>query len=168
MKTMTRSIVRITSFFTAVVVFATIGAGLSFYLSHRKVVVVSTQTALAKFAQLRAQFPDQPLVDMSLRRASEKPVASPASAPLHSFHTVIFDTRGEQRIVSITVPFWFARRCANRNGEFNWLGELTFLDDTEFDPEPINLSLDQIERRGPGLVAYLKHPSGGQFLSWVD
>lgn len=150
------------------VIIANIGAGLGFYMSHRKVVVVSTHAALLQFSQLRAQFPDQPLLDMSLRRASERPVASPANARLHSFHTVILDTRGEQRIVSITVPFWFARRCANRNGEFRWLGELTFLDDTEFDPEPINLSLDQIERRGPGLVAYYKHPGGGQFLSWVD
>ena len=61
-----------------------------------------------------------------------------------------------------------ARRYAGRKGEFRWLGQLTFLDDTEFDPEAIRLSLDQLERRGPGLVAYYQHPTGGQFISWVE
>jgi len=48
------------------------------------------------------------------------------------------------------------------------LGELTFLDDTEFDPEPIQLSLAQVERHGPGLVVDYRHPSGGQFIAWVE
>ena len=96
------------------------------------------------------------------------PVVSQGVAPLRTFRTVIFDTRGAQRIVRIAVPYWFARRFAGRDGEFRWLGQLTFLDDTEFDPEPIRLSLDQLERRGPGLVAQYQHPSGGQFISWVE
>ena len=72
------------------------------------------------------------------------------------------------RMVRITVPYWFARRFAGRKGRFEWLGQLTFLDDTEFDPEAIHLSLDQLERRGPGLVADYHHPGGGQFISWVE
>ena len=55
-------------------------------------------------------------------------------APLRSFDTIIFDTRGDQRIVRITVPYRFAR-LFGRGAGFRWLGELTFLDDTEFDPE---------------------------------
>ena len=51
---------------------------------------------------------------------------------------------------------------------FRWLGQLTFLDDTEFDPEPIQLSLAQVERHGPGLVVDYRHPSGGQFIAWVE
>ena len=105
---------------------------------------------------------------MSRREASAAPVVSKATGPLRSFHTVIFDTRGDDRIVRITVPYWFARRFAGRDGEFKWLGQLTFLDDTEFDAEAIRLSLDQLERRGPGLVAYYQHPGGGQFISWVE
>jgi hypothetical protein len=30
------------------------------------------------------------------------------------------------------------------------------------------LSLGQLEERGPGLVTYYRHPSGGQFISWVE
>ena len=61
-----------------------------------------------------------------------------------------------------------ARRFAGRPGEFRWLGQLTFIDDTEFDPEAIRLSINELEQRGPGLVAYYRHQSGGQFISWVD
>ena len=89
-------------------------------------------------------------------------------APLHSFHTVIFDTRGSRRLVRITVPFWFGRLYARHGGGFRWLGELTFLDDTEFDPVSIDLSLTAIERHGPGLIADVRHPGGGQFLAWVE
>jgi hypothetical protein len=53
-------------------------------------------------------------------------------------------------------------------GEYRWLGELTFLDDTEFDPEAIRLSHHQIESHGAGLIADYQHPSGGWFMAWVE
>ena len=81
---------------------------------------------------------------------------------------VIFDTCGGQRLVRITVPYWFGRLFARHSGEFRWLGEVTFLDDTEFDPEPIRLSLDRIQRHWPGLIVYYRHASGGQFITWVE
>jgi hypothetical protein len=166
MKLPTRSIVLSTVF---IVLAAITGAGLWFFLSHRDSVPASAQLAEAEFSQLRARFSNQqPLIDMSRREPPALAAVLPAVGPLRSFHTVIFDTRGGQRIVRITVPYRFARRYAGRDGEFKWLGQLTFLDDTEFDPEPIRLSLDQLERRGPGLVADYRHPSGGQFISWVE
>ena len=81
---------------------------------------------------------------------------------------MIFDTRGGQRLIHVTAPLPFARLFAHRDGWFRWLGELTFLDDTEFDPEPIHLSFDDIRRRGPGLLVDYHHASGGQFLAWVE
>ena len=169
MKPKTRSIVFSVSLCAALVALAVVGTGAWFFLSHRKSVPISAQLAEIEFSQLRARFSNErPLLDMSRREASELPAVSGGVAPLRSFHTVIFDTRGRQRIVRLAVPYWFARRFAGRDREFNWLGQLTFLDDTEFDPEAIRLSLDQLERRGPGLVAYHQHPAGGQFISWVE
>jgi hypothetical protein len=169
MKRTTRSTVLSVVFIVAIAILAVIGTGLWFFLSHRDSISASAQVAEAEFSQLRARFSnEQPLVDMNRREPLDAPVVSQAIVPLRSFHTVIFDTRGGQRIVRITVPYWFARPFAGRNREFRWLGQLTFLDDTEFDPEAIRLSLDQLEQRGPGLVAYYQHPSGGQFISWVE
>jgi hypothetical protein len=104
---------------------------------------------------------------MRERRPIAEVSASQTPARLHSFHTVIFDTRGDQRMVRITVPYRVGR-LFGRSAGFRWLGELTFLDDTEFDPEPIQLALDQIERHGPGLIVDYRRPSGGQFIAWVD
>ena len=141
----------------------------SFFSSHRSSVAITAQLADNEFSRLRARFVnEQPLLDMGRRQASEMPAVSAGVAHLRVFHTVIFDTRGGQRLVRIDVPYWFARRFAGRDREFKWLGQLTFLDDTEFDPEAIRLSLRQLERRGPGLVAYYQHPSGCKFISWVE
>jgi len=143
-------------------------AGAAFFFRHRSSEQASAQTAEAEFQALRARFSDQlPLIDMGERRPVADVSQSRVRAPLRAFHTVIFDTRGGRRIVRITVPYQFGRWFA-RSGGFRWLGELTFLDDTEFDPEPIQLLVDQIERHGPGLIADYRHPSGGQFIAWVE
>jgi hypothetical protein len=105
---------------------------------------------------------------MDIRRPAVTAAPTTAAQPLRTFHTVVYDTRGGGRLVRISVPYWLAQRYARHDGAFRWLGELTFLDDTEFDPESIVVSLDQLERRGPGLIVDYRHPSGGQFISWVD
>jgi hypothetical protein len=169
MKPQIRSIVVLLGSVSALVALAVIGAGFWFVRTHRSAVATSVERADVEFAELRRRFSNQePLLEMSRREVSGMPLISQGGTPIRSFHTVIFDTRGGNRIVRITVPYWFARRFAGRDREFSWLGQLTFLDDTEFDPEAIRLSLDQLERRGPGLVADYQHPGGGQFISWVE
>src|SRR5262245_8585916 len=153
----------------ALAAIAAVSVLFGFVVSHRTSVAMSAQLADAEFSRLRVRFVDQqPLVDMSRREPSGAAAREAGAAPLRSFHTVVFDTRGGQRLVRIDVPYWFARLFAGRSGEFRWLGQLTVLDDTEFDPEDIQLSINELERRGPGLVAYYRHQSGGQFISWVD
>src|SRR5215831_17226403 len=108
----------------------------------RRCASLISERAEAEFQRLRTQFAGQkPLLDMAERRPSVDTGAQAAAAPLHAFHTMIFDTRGGERLVRITVPYRFGRLFGR--GGFRWLGQLTFLDDTEFDPEPIQLSLDQ-------------------------
>ena len=169
MKRTTRSI--LFSLITGAVILAltTVGIGFWFFVSHHESSPVSKQSAEAEFSQLRSRFSaQQPLIDMSLRQPVDTPTIGQPVVPLHTFHTVIFDTRGSQRIVHIIVPYWFARLFAGHDGEFRWLGQLTFLDDTEFDGEAIRLSLDQLEQRGPGLIIDYQRQSGGQFISWVE
>ena len=152
-----------------IIVLTAIGIGVWFFVSHHESSPVSKQSAEAEFFQLRSRFStQQPLIDMSLRRPVDMSTIEQSATPPHTFHTVIFDTRGSQRLVHITVPYWFARLFAGRDGEFRWLGQLTFLDDTEFDSESIHLSLDQLQQRGPGLIIDYQHSSGGQFISWVE
>ena len=169
MKRVTRSIASSVLAGAVIIALTAIGLGVWFFVSHHDSDPVSKQSADAEFSQLRSRFSAQPpLIDMSRRQPVDLSTTGGSVGPLHLFHTVIFDTRGSQRIVHITVPFWFARLFAGRAGEFRWLGQLTFLDDTEFDSESIHLSLDQLEQRGPGLIIDYQHSSGGQFISWVE
>lgn len=150
---------------------AAMGVGMAILLvtQHRQSASVSASVANAEFAQIRSRFSNQPpLIDMAIRQPNDAATRMTTRHQLRTFHTVVFDTRGGERLVRISVPYWFARRYARHDGAFRWLGELTFLDDTEFDPEMIFVSIDQLERRGPGLVVDYRHPSGGQFISWVD
>jgi hypothetical protein len=166
------SLLRVFTVASALAVTAMIASGTWFVATHRSSSDASQEAAEQEFRQLRARFADQqPLLDMDQRRARADMSAANNVAHLHTVHTVIFDTRGGQRVVRMDVPYWFARTFArprDRYGSLQWLGQLSFLDDTEFDPEPIRLSWDQVERRGPGLIADYRHPSGGQFISWVD
>ena len=169
MKRAKRSIVFSALSGAALIALTAVGMGLLFFGSHHQSNPVSEPAAEAEFSLLRSRFStQQPLIDMSLRQPAETSTIGQSDVSLHTFHTVIFDTRGSQRIVHITVPYWFARFFADRDGEFRWLGQLTFLDDTEFDGEAIRLSLDQLEQRGPGLIVDYQHLSGGQFISWVE
>ncbi len=139
-----------------------------FVVRHRDATPVTTTAAQAEFERLRAQFAGQTaLVDMQAR-SSRSPATAASARPLRAFHTVIFDRRGGDRLVEVSVPFWLGRTYARHDGSFAWLGELTFLDDTEFDPEPLRLSIDEIERHGPGLLVDYRHPGGGQFVAWVE
>jgi hypothetical protein len=138
-----------------------------FYFGHHDSERATAERAEAEFQCLRTRFEGQkPLLGMAERRPTIDTGAQATAAPLHAFHTMIFDTRGGERLVRITVPYRFGRLFGR--GGFRWLGQLTFLDDTEFDPEPIQLSLDQVARRGPGLIVDYRHPNGGQFIAWVE
>ena len=151
-----------------VVVLAALTAVAVFVLQHRNARTLTAVAAQAEFDRLRTRFAGQtPLVDMQAR-SRHSPAATVSTQPLRAFHTVIFDRRGGDRLVEITVPFWLGRRYAWHDGSFAWLGELTFLDDTEFDPEPMRLSIAEIERHGPGLLVDHRHPGGGQFIAWVE
>lgn len=164
-----RSVVLAGGLGAVIVMMASVGAAVFFFLQHHHSEPASARTAAVEFRDLRARFDGQsPLLDPGTRQPLGA-ISSPRGlAPLHSFHTVIFDTRGSRRIVRITVPYWFGRMFARHGGGFRWLGELTFLDDTEFDPVPIHLSLEEIERHGPGLIVDVRHASGGQFIAWVE
>jgi hypothetical protein len=161
------SIARLVGLAAGVVVLA-LTVLVAFVVWHRDATPVTVTAAQAEFDRLRARFEGQmALVDMQAR--SSRPLATKASArPLRAFHTVIFDRRGGDRLVEVSVPFWLGRTYARHGGSFAWLGELTFLDDTEFDPEPLRLSIDEIERHGPGLLVDYRHPGGGQFVAWVE
>jgi hypothetical protein len=162
------SIARIVALAAGLVALAALTVMVGFVVQHRDATPVTVTAAQAEFDRLRARFAGQTaLVDMQTR-SSRSPATAAGGRPLRAFHAVIFDRRGGDRLVQVSVPYWLGRKYARHDGSYAWLGELTFLDDTEFDAEPLRLSIDEIERRGPGLLVDYRHPGGGQFVSWVE
>lgn len=140
--TMMRSLVLAISLCAGIVVLAALGVALVFFFQHHESESAFAATAEAEFRHLRARFADQqPLLDMQTGQPLTELNRARPILPLHTFHTVIFDTRGGPRFVHITVPYWFGRFFARQRSGFRWLGELTFLGDTEFDPEPTSYHL---------------------------
>ena len=162
------SIARMVVLAAASVALAALTVLVVFVVRHREAAPVTVTAAQVEFDRLRARFAGQTaLIDMRTR-SSRSPAVAASGRPLRTFHTVIFDRRGGDRLVDVSVPYWLGRTYARHDGSFAWLGELTFLDDTEFDPEPLQLSIHEIERHGPGLLVDYRHPGGGQFVSWVE
>ena len=153
----------------ALVILAVVAGAALFFYQHRQSESASAQKAEAELRDLRARLGgQQPLVDMQERQSRAGMIAPAQRKPLHSFHAVIFDTRGSERIVRITLPYRLLHWVGRAGSGFQYLGQLTPLDDTEFDNEPIRLLLNEIERHGPGVVVDYRHANGGQFLAWVD
>ena len=145
------------------------GAGGLVYSRHRESTSMSAAAAEVAMTSARAPFAgQQPMLDMQSRTERADTTNRPSAPAISKYHALIFDTRGGGRLVRIDVPWWFGKRFVASDGVFKFLGKLTMLDDTEFDAESIRLPLRYIEWRGPGLVVDYRHPSGGQFLAWVD
>jgi len=162
------SVARIVALAAGVVALAALMVLVGFVVRHRDATPVTVTAAQAEFDRLRARFAGQTaLVDMQAR-SIRSPAMAGSARPLRAFHTVIFDRRGGDRLVEVSVPYWLGRTYARHEGSYAWLGELTFLDDTEFDAEPLRVSIDEIERHGPGLLVDYRHPGGGRFVSWVE
>jgi len=159
----------------AIIVCATllvaVPAAALYFVDHHESLSVSAETAEAEFTRLRARFAGhRALIDMAVRHTDALAAADGGSTPhqIRAFHTVIFDAGSRPRLLHLTAPVGFARLFADRAGLFQRLGELTFLDNTEFDQEPIRVSFEEIRHRGPGLIVDCRHPGGGQFIAWVE
>ncbi|HXO20810.1 MAG TPA: hypothetical protein VOA87_12910 [Thermoanaerobaculia bacterium] len=141
-------------FFAVVLVLISALAG--FVATHRSSRTMTAQAAAEQLARLRSNLKSQRSVGSDL-----------LPVPVRAIHTVVFDTRGGGRLVRVDAPLWWVRIVV-RDGKIRSLGQLTFFDDTEFDADPADLSLAQVARQGPALLADQHHTTGGQFVSWSD
>jgi hypothetical protein len=88
-----------------VILAAVVGSAVALVLTHRDSSTQSAETADREFQQLRARFAGEPpLLDMEQRHARAEVGPTRTNGSLHTIHTVIFDTRGGQRLVQMSVP----------------------------------------------------------------
>jgi hypothetical protein len=69
----------------------------------------------------------------------------------------------DERLVRISIPFWLLRLAPSTK-------RMSFLSDNgiDFDSERVRLTLEDLERRGPGLILDHKDRHGSLVLVWTE
>ncbi|MBZ5556599.1 MAG: hypothetical protein LAO77_04920 [Acidobacteriia bacterium] len=140
--------------------------GTAYFISrHVRTQFTPEPNAAEQFAQTRARFAgQQPLIEI---RRGDEPVlhrelaATSSTVKLSSLRVLAYDTRA-QKLVNISIPFWLLRLAPSN--KFSVLGD----NGIDFDSDRVRLTLDDIERRGPGLILDQADRRGSQVIVWAE
>ena len=143
-----------------------VGGTAYFIYRHVDTQFVQTEHADQQFAQARARFAgQQPLIEM--RKGDEPllhreiiPKTMPA-AKLETVRVLAYDTRAN-KLVNVSIPMWLLRLAPSNH--------FSFMNDAgiDFDSDHVRITLDDIERRGPGLILDQVERRGSQVLVWTE
>jgi len=145
---------------------AAVGGAAFFIYRHVNTSFAPTETAQSEFTQARARFEgQQPLIEL---RHDDDPIihrelvkATAERQKLETLRVLAYD-RHESKLVRVSIPFWLLRMAPSKN--------LSFLNDNgiDIDSERVRLTVDDLERRGPGLLIDTKDRRGSQVLVWTE
>ena len=146
---------------------AAIGGTAFFIYRHVNTEFTRTENADQQFKEARARFAgQQPLIE--IRKDDDEPVlhrealrAAESSPKLETLRVLAYDTHAE-KLVRVSLPFWLLRLAPSRH--------MTFLSDSgiDFDSDRVHITLDDLERRGPGLILDQADRRGSQVLVWAE
>jgi len=141
--------------------------GLWLVKSHVEVHSASPAAVTEDFQTVRARFADQkPLIEI---RRGDEPVLhrelipnATAGRPLQTLRVLAYDPDGG-KIVRIAIPMWLLRLAPGSR-------RMSFLSDNgiDFDSDRVHLTLDDLERRGPGLLVDHTDRHGSLVLVWTE
>lgn len=151
----------------AVLAVAAVGGTVFFFYRHINARFVPPDAADTEFAQARARFAgQQPLIEI---RHDDEPIihkellkmSAAGDKPLESLRVLAYDTHAT-KLVRVSIPFWLLRLAPSRH--------LSFLNDNgiDFDSDRVHLTLEDLERRGPGLLLDQADRRGSQVLVWTE
>ena len=134
--------------------------------NHMEIVETPVGNATSRFDEVRAKFAgQQPLLefrDGETRTNVSSNAAAASTVRLTTLHILAFDESegSEGRMVSVAVPFWLLRLKS---------GPIAFSSYASgFDDERVRLRVEDIERRGPGIVLDMDRPREGRVLIWAE
>lgn len=140
-------------------------AGLGFYFASQHIATraVSPASAAEDFDAVRKRFVGGPIIELDdrgrfIRAHTERPSASPVRPP-EVLRVLAYDA-DDGRIVEIKVPFWLLRmKMGNASIDLNG---------RQMDFEDLRMSVEDLERLGPALIAEHKAPDGTRVLVWSE
>lgn len=143
-----------------------VGGTAYFIYRHVHTQFTPVENADRQFADARARFAgQQPLIEM--RKGDEPflhreviPKEMPA-AKLDTLRVLAYDTRAN-KLVNVSIPMWLLRMAPSN--------KFSFMKDNgiDFDSDRMHISLDDLERRGPGLILDQADRRGSQVLVWAE
>ena len=144
---------------------AVVGGTAYFFSRHITAQFTPSENAAQQFAQARLRFAgQQPLIEI---QRGDEPLLHreviPASRPttkLDTLRVLAYDTHAG-KLVHVSIPFWLLRMAPSKNFSFINNG-------IDFDSDRVHLTLDDIERRGPGLILDQADRRGSQVLVWTE
>ncbi|HEY2904639.1 MAG TPA: hypothetical protein VGJ29_01995 [Vicinamibacterales bacterium] len=150
-------------------IIAAVGGTAYFVRSHMHAQQASVESATDEFAKARERFAGQrPMIERAKaanddeddRFVIHRPEASARTVELTSLRALAYDRRKE-RIVHINVPFWLLRMAPAGKG-------FSFMRDSDIDMERAHITIDDLERHGPGLILDTHDRRGADVLVWVE
>lgn len=147
---------------------AVVGGTAFFVYRHVNATMTNPATAQQEFAAARARFQgQQPLIEIG--RRGEEPIlhrelfanSRMPDKPLESLRVLAYDDDAG-KLVRVSIPFWLLRLFPSKN--------LSFLNDEgiDIDTHRLRLTIDDVERRGAGLLLDHKDRRGSQVLVWTE
>jgi nitrate reductase NapE component len=149
-------------------ILAVSAVGGTFYFISRHVHTQFTPTDRAdqQFAEARARFAgQQPFIEI---RKDEEPVLHRETIPktmppakLDTLRVLAYDTRAN-KLVNVSIPMWLLRMAPSN--------KFSFMKDNgiDFDSDRVRITLEDVERRGPGLLLDQADRRGSQVLVWTE
>lgn len=139
---------------------AVVGGAALFVHRHVHSQLVPSETAAEEFARTRARFAGQrPLIELA---SNDEPTVhrEPARVrqPLKALHVLAYDER-QGKLVHADVPAWLVQLGSGH-------GHLRIANLDAFDNE--QLTLEDLERHGPGLVLDVHRRGGERLLVWTE
>jgi hypothetical protein len=159
--------------FCALLFIAFVGGTIFMFRSHVHTDAMPRQTAQQEFDRQRNRFAGQePLVQVAKEQENDskvvvhRPPQSATRQDLQAIRVLTYDERNG-RLVTIDVPVWLARWAfSNRGGRG---GRRTVsIGNGSIELESGDLTFDDIERHGPGLILDATDERGAQVLVWAE
>ena len=138
------------------------GTALFFY-RHISTQPASSDSAAGEFRRARQRFTaQQPLIEFKDQEPvlHRKEWSGEPARRLTTLYVLAYDGKAG-KLVRVNVPFWLLRMAPS--------GNVRFLDDNvDFNSERSHLTIEDLERHGPGLVLDQRDRRGAQVLVWTE
>jgi hypothetical protein len=149
-----------------------VGGGIYMFRQHVHTETASTQDVQEQFEQARKRFAgQQPLVEIGKTDNDRQvlvhkpPETAERRTNLQSIRVLAYDPR-EGRLVHVNVPVWLARMAMSDRGGSGRRRIAINGENIEFDAG--DLTFEDVERHGPGLIVDVEDGRGSQVLVWAE